>query len=122
MADPLACDRVPEAWPTSVPPVIVILAPEARFSVMIPSIVFTRTPSRDVHRGFNLSEQLPLELMEIPAGRRRATAWACVYFRPGASTESRCGRRAYETNQFSSGPPRLRGLKAYFRHGKGIGL
>jgi len=120
MADPLACVRVPLLeWPSSVPPVMVILAPEARFSVMIPSIVFTRTPSRDVQLEFDLSEQLPLEVMEIPAGRRRATASGCVSFRPGESTESRCGRRAYETNQFSSGPPRLRGSKAYFRHGRG---
>jgi len=88
---------------------MVILAPEARFSVMIPSIVFERIPSRDVHRGFDLSEQLPLETMSIPAARRRATASKCESFRPGESTESRCGRRAYETNQFSSGRPGCEG-------------
>jgi hypothetical protein len=105
MADPLACDRVPAAWPTSVPPVIVILAPEARFSVMIPSTVLERIPSRDVHRGFDLLEQLPLETMEIPAARMRDSASDCVSFRPGASTEIRCGRKAYETHPLSSGHP-----------------
>jgi len=89
MADPLACVRVPLLeWPTSVPPVMVMLAPEACFSVMIPSIVFTRIPSRDVQLDFDLSEQLPLEEMSIPAARRRATASACVSSRPGSSTES----------------------------------
>jgi hypothetical protein len=82
MANPLACDRVPEACPVSVPPVIVILAPEARFSVVIPSIVLKSTPSRDVHLGFVLSEQLPLEEMEIPTARMRASASACVSFGP----------------------------------------
>ena len=80
MTDPLACDRVPEAWPTSVPPVILILAPEAFFNVMIPSIVFSRIPSRDVHRGFDLSEQLPLEEIVIPAARRRFSASDCESF------------------------------------------
>lgn len=90
MIDPLAWDRVPAAWPTSVPPVMVILAPEARFSVMIPSIVLERIPSRDVHRGFDLLEQLPLEITEIPAARMRDSASACVSFKPGAATERGC--------------------------------
>ena len=103
MIDPLACDRVPAAWPTSVPPVMVILAPEARFNVMIPSTVFESIPFRDVHRGFDLLEQLPLEIMEIPAARIRDSASVCVSFRPGAATERKCDRKAYETHLFSSG-------------------
>lgn len=80
MADPFACDLVPAAWPTSVPPVMTILAPEACFNVMIPSIVLESIPSRDVHRGFDLSEQLPLETTEMPALEIRASASACVSF------------------------------------------
>lgn len=103
MIDPLACDRVPAAWPTSVPPVMVILAPEACFSVMIPSTVLESIPSSDVHRGFDLLEQLPLETMEIPAARIRDSASDCVSFKPGAVTERKCDRKAYETHLFSSG-------------------
>lgn len=80
MADPLACDLVPAAWPTSVPPVMMILAPEAFLSVMIPSIVLESIPSRDVHRRFVLSEQLPLETTEMPASEMRDSASACVSF------------------------------------------
>lgn len=80
MADPLACDLVPAAWPTSVPPVMTMLAPEAFLSVMIPSIVLESIPSRDVHRGFVLSEQLPLETTEMPASEMRDSASACVSF------------------------------------------
>jgi len=81
--NPLACDLVPPAWPTSVPPVMVILAPEATLSVMIPSTVLESIPSRDVHLQFDLSEQLPLEKTEMPASLMRASAWACVSFMLG---------------------------------------
>ncbi|SRR5258706_9291715 len=118
MTDPLASNRVPAAWPTSVPPVMVILAPEACFSAMIPSTVLEGTPYRDVYRGFDLSGQLPLETMEIPAARMRDSASACVSFKPVAATERRCGGKAYETHLFSSGSLRV-ALKAYLHAWKG---
>jgi hypothetical protein len=86
ITDPLACEYVPAAWPTSVPPVIVMLAPEAFLSVIIPSTVLESIPSRDVHRGFDLSEQFPLEVIKMPAARMRDSAWACVSFMPEAAT------------------------------------
>ena len=119
MTDPLACDLVPAAWPTSVPPVMMILAPEACFSVMIPSIVFESIPSRDVHRGFDLSEQFPLETTEMPASLMRASASACVSFRPKAATECKCNCKAYKVPLFSSRPFRLLPLKAYLHARKG---
>jgi len=80
---------------------MVILAPEALFNVMIPSTVLESIPSRDVHRGFDLLVQLPLETIEIPAARMRDSASACVSFRPEAATKSRYDQKAYETQLFS---------------------
>jgi hypothetical protein len=39
---------VPEAWPVSVPPVMVRPQPLARLRVIAPSIVAWRMPSKDV--------------------------------------------------------------------------
>jgi len=60
--------------PISVPPVIVIEAPDAFFRVITPSITFELIPSSEVHRLFVLSEQPPLEKMSMPTAERREAA------------------------------------------------
>ena len=76
---PLPCVQCPLVeCPSSVPPDMFTAQPHSCLKLIIPSIVDCRTESRDVQLGLLLSEQLPLEEIEILAASNCPLASSCV--------------------------------------------